>query len=136
MEPSSNTEGALAAAVRRLEDKMDGMQLHVLQTEKRVSFHTDGGQSGSRGFPPRRAVRTMTPPRINAYTMENRGRETAHGRGKIFNFSTTCQKCGRSPGHLAESCPARGKLCRKCNRPNHFARVCFTAKPQGSSGNR
>ena len=28
-----------------------------------------------------------------------------------------------------KSCPARGKLCRACQKPNHFERVCRTKVP-------
>ena len=33
-----------------------------------------------------------------------------------------CTKCGLE--HDKNHCPAQGKTCSKCNKPNHFARVC------------
>ena len=36
-----------------------------------------------------------------------------------------CQNCGRRHGiRRRESCPAFGKTCRKCRKPNHFAIKC------------
>ena len=36
-----------------------------------------------------------------------------------------CTRCGKSfvEGHL-RNCPAMGKMCKGCNKPNHFARMC------------
>ena len=35
-----------------------------------------------------------------------------------------CTRCGKSfgPGHL-KNCPAMGKGCKNCNKPNHFAKM-------------
>lgn len=38
----------------------------------------------------------------------------------------TCRKCGFS--HKPKSCPAYGKTCRVCNKPNHFAKMCRAKK--------
>ena len=35
-----------------------------------------------------------------------------------------CLKCGRSPHKEGEVCPALGKTCTKCNKPNHLTNVC------------
>ena len=35
----------------------------------------------------------------------------------------TCRNCGRSYPHEGR-CPATGKVCNKCGKPNHFANVC------------
>lgn len=37
---------------------------------------------------------------------------------------TQCQRCGYSHGNA--NCPAMGKECKKCGKPNHFARCCRT----------
>ena len=39
-----------------------------------------------------------------------------------------CRKCGSK--HGPRSCPAYGKSCAYCKKPNHFAKVC-TRKPTG-----
>ena len=37
----------------------------------------------------------------------------------------TCNRCGKffGPGHL-KNCPAMGKNCKNCTKPNHFAKMC------------
>ena len=37
----------------------------------------------------------------------------------------TCTRCRKffGPGHL-KNCPAMGKTCKNCNKPNHFAKMC------------
>ena len=42
---------------------------------------------------------------------------------------TTCTRCGRTPPHDRQSCPARDAICRKCSKRGHFQAVCrSTAK--------
>ena len=36
----------------------------------------------------------------------------------------TCPKCGRSPSHDRQQCPARATVCRKCKKRGHFQVVC------------
>lgn len=36
-----------------------------------------------------------------------------------------CKFCGKTHEWNKDKCPAYGKVCEKCNRPNHFAQVCF-----------
>ena len=43
--------------------------------------------------------------------------------------SKTCRQCGLTWPHNRNSYPAKGQLCRRCNKPNHFAKMCLT-KPQ------
>ena len=39
-----------------------------------------------------------------------------------YTKQDSCQRCGRK--HDKAKCPAYGKKCRKCGKPNHFAIVC------------
>ena len=41
------------------------------------------------------------------------------------NQSAQCANCGFPANH--PQCPAKGKECRKCQKKNHFARVCKSA---------
>ena len=35
-----------------------------------------------------------------------------------------CFRCDRSWPHRNHECSAKGKICTKCGKPNHFAKVC------------
>ena len=51
---------------------------------------------------------------------------------------TQCRGCGARP-HPKSECPAQGKTCNLCGRPNHYASVCESAdKPVvfGNTGKR
>ena len=42
-----------------------------------------------------------------------------------------CYGCGsNSHTHGSINCPAKGKTCNYCKKPNHFASVCFKNKPK------
>ena len=43
--------------------------------------------------------------------------------------STECTRCGSTHGK-SSVCPALGRKCGKCNKPNHFAKVCQTKLPK------
>ena len=43
---------------------------------------------------------------------------------KRRTIQKSCFKCGRSWPHRNGECPAKGKICTKCGKPNHFAKVC------------
>ena len=38
----------------------------------------------------------------------------------------TCRKCGKNWPHKQGPCPAKGRTCSKCGKPNHFAKMCLT----------
>ena len=38
--------------------------------------------------------------------------------------SKECRNCGLKWPHKNGPCPAKGRTCNKCGKPNHFARVC------------
>ena len=39
--------------------------------------------------------------------------------------SRECIYCGVIQKHNKNKCPAFGKICRKCGKPNHFQSVCL-----------
>ena len=45
----------------------------------------------------------------------------------------SCKWCGYATSHAKErsKCPAHGKTCRLCDKPNHFAKVCRASKSHG-----
>ena len=40
--------------------------------------------------------------------------------------SSVCRQCGFAWPHTGKPCPAKGKTCKKCGKPNHFAKMCLT----------
>ena len=42
--------------------------------------------------------------------------------------SKTCKYCGKMHPMQKELCPAYGKFCSKCGKPNHFSTVCMSSK--------
>ena len=40
--------------------------------------------------------------------------------------TNTCRNCGGEWPHTNSCCPAKNKACRKCNKLNHFAKVCHS----------
>ena len=56
-----------------------------------------------------------------------RGNSHFHPQRGQNSRVSSCGNCGYQ--HAKQSqCPARGKTCKKCNKQNHFARVCRSGK--------
>ena len=57
---------------------------------------------------------------------------------KSKQSTTKCRKCGLTWPHKTGPCPAKRQTCRKCGKPNHFARMCLsktaTKHPQPPKG--
>ena len=54
-----------------------------------------------------------------------RGQGRGRGRGRVYHDH--CSNCGGNHDKRA-TCPAKGKKCRGCGKPNHFERVCRSQK--------
>ena len=57
--------------------------------------------------------------------------ETEHSVYKIQKSQEGQQKTNNkycSYNHARGRCPAYGKKCKNCNKPNHFANCCFTRR--------
>lgn len=75
------------------------------------------------------------PARNSTYEARGRERETADTRTVQKHESTSTANaddnaCGRC-GHVhfrKDYCPAKGKVCKICNKVNHFARMCYFNK--------
>ena len=61
----------------------------------------------------------------------NPGDKSGHGRvPKKQGEGKACGRCGRSPTHDIQHCPARNSTCHKCQKRGHFQSVCrSTGKP-------
>jgi len=46
----------------------------------------------------------------------------------VIKQNRTCMRCGGEYLHKNKF-PALGKLCSKCNKPNHFAKYCKSYQP-------
>ncbi|XP_065185812.1 uncharacterized protein K02A2.6-like [Sycon ciliatum] len=66
--------------------------------------------------------------RDQSHRQAGRGGFVQSSRGQ----SRKCGGCGDQWHEKRESCPAWGKSCRKCRKPNHFAKVCRSQ--QSSTG--
>ncbi|XP_021340612.1 uncharacterized protein K02A2.6-like, partial [Mizuhopecten yessoensis] len=51
----------------------------------------------------------------NRHSNKNQSTQSTH------NF---CQRCGKSPGHPREKCPASNVECHKCHKMGHYAKKC------------
>ena len=49
-----------------------------------------------------------------------------HGEQDPNKHDQARRQCGLAWPHKTGPCPAKGKTCRKCGKPNHFAKVCLT----------
>ena len=62
-----------------------------------------------------------------------RQRQSQQQRGNLHRHSTEqkqqCFKCGNpfGPGHL-QQCPAKDKICNKCTKRGHYARLCRSSE--------
>lgn len=43
----------------------------------------------------------------------------------------TCSRCGKSPSHDHQQCPAKDAICRKCDKKGHYQKVCRSAAKVG-----
>ena len=43
--------------------------------------------------------------------------------------SNRCDRCGKSPGHARQNCPAKAAICHKCKKKGHWAPVCKSSQP-------
>ena len=48
--------------------------------------------------------------------------------------NSVCSRCGKSPSHSKDRCPAREATCRKCNKKGHFRVVCKSKVPRNAVG--
>ena len=51
-------------------------------------------------------------------------------KSKKINYSTSSRQCYYCGGDYSAShkCPAKGKICSNCDKPNHLAKVCKSTK--------
>ena len=63
------------------------------------------------------------------FTSQARQTDSRQGRDNQRVLTTPkCQNCGNHKHSNMGQCPAKGKLCHKCSKYNHFAKVCKSVK--------
>ena len=70
---------------------------------------------------------------VNAVSKKpNRGKRRCSGGSRNANtWANCCEFCGRKHDlGKRENCPAFGRTCNKCDKKNHFAKVCFGCAPK------
>ena len=67
------------------------------------------------------------PKKQSSQNPSSRKQQSSHPQSQHSSQSfTTCRNCGKSWPHKQSPWPADGRTCRKCSKPNHFAKMCFT----------
>ena len=59
------------------------------------------------------------------YSKTNYNSDNKHAT--TVSIGKSCSNCGKS--HAYNQCSAKGKICNKCKRPNHFEAVCRSKYP-------
>ena len=54
--------------------------------------------------------------------------DVVDGKGQKPQWGMPCRSCGIR--HAGDSCPAAGRRCHKCQKMNHFSRMCPTSDGQ------
>ena len=75
-------------------------------------------------------VEAMGQPTINGISKINKkqkDKSKTQNTGRAKERNRTCKYCGRTHPMQKELCPAYGKFCSKCGKPNHFSTVCLSA---------
>ena len=68
---------------------------------------------------------TMTP------NNNNHDQQQTSSHRQDFHAPPQCQNCGGPWPHSNNIYPAKGKSCLNCGKPNHFAKVCRSARKAG-----
>jgi hypothetical protein len=64
--------------------------------------------------------------------VSNKQNKPTYGRNE--GSSKKCGRCGYEYPHKDNRCPADGKTCKTCGKPNHFSSVCRLGQPPGRVG--
>ena len=72
---------------------------------------------------------------VDLVTRQKRGKVGTANSYRSKNFRSKpvvniCSRCGLPEHGANEKCPAIGQLCHKCNKQDHFSRMCKTKPPK------
>lgn len=119
-------KGRLLEANRNLMEVVDVIR-SVEQSESRVRTMEKGPEAAVHAMRQKfsnrnpRAVTTTS----HAHGVQD-GRKATQDQGYAKQPKSDCKYCGYQ--HPVKKCPAYGCVCTKCNKRNHYARVCQSSK--------
>ena len=104
--------------LRRLALREEALTLDGLLTKARALEASETQASG--------IEKSLLPENVNRLH-QDQGRPPPKPKPRPKTYSPNkCRNCGSVWPHKDGLCPAKGRTCRKCGKPNHFAKVCFT----------
>lgn len=121
--------------LRRYALREDDMTIDKILAKARA---LESSEKQAKGMEDNAAQPTVTP--SETVRQVKRGqRPPGQSRNRTQQTSSTkCRQCGLPWPHTKNPCPARGKTCNKCGKPNHFAKMCLTGQraptTRGQSG--
>ncbi|KAK7096429.1 hypothetical protein V1264_005727 [Littorina saxatilis] len=90
-------------------------QLQVMSKDASVDRFTSSNKSGSRPTGKQRPHKSKS----FQYTQNPTSPRQSH-----------CSRCGRTPPHNREACPAKNAKCHQCSKVGHYATVCRSSNIQ------
>ena len=122
---------AKARAVRgkQVEQNTHCLQKKVNQIQAKKSFSSKFQQRNSRTL--QQAGFSSRQPFSKSYQQPQR--PFTQQQPQDTRQSSQCRKCGLAWPHTRGPCPAQGQVCHKCNKPNHFARMCLAPQQPDTS---
>ena len=130
----SNLERELKSAIiqnchskclRRFALREEALTLDGLLTKARALEASETQASG--------IEKSLLPENVNRLH-QDQGRTPPKPKPRPKTYSPNkCRNCGSAWPHKDGLCPTKGRTRRKCGKPNHFAKVCFT--PQNKRQN-
>ena len=65
--------------------------------------------------------------------IRGRGKKRGPKPDQLSKKPEKCPRCGRTPSHLKQDCPAKGVQCHQCGKLGHFKKVCRNTNPKVNS---
>jgi len=114
----SSTQTSVLEKLANTQMSVNGVLEHVRNIEQMKSFISDCSISNSQSS-------SAILPKIPSTEEESIHKVESLTRSKPLFFNN-CKFCGTA--HEIRKCPAYGKQCSRCQRKNHFAKVCSSRK--------
>ena len=109
--------------LRRYALREDDMTIDKILAKARA---LESSEKQAKGMEDTAAQSSPTPSETVSHVRRNQRPPGRVHSGAQRRSSTQCRQCGLSWPHTKSPCPAKGKTCNKCGKPNHFAKMCLT----------